>query len=234
MAEATLTETINNAIDSKLIDTHTALPAEVVSFNPTKQTVNLKIVVKRIKQDGKTAVFPLLIDVPVCFMQTSNYSITFPINAGDTGQVIFNERQIDNWDINGDILPPDDARKHSLSDAVFFPQLTNQKNNIASFNNNDLEIRTSDGATKISISTGGQITMDCTNLTINSENTTVNASTKFKVDSPLSEFTGEVKVDGDVKATGDVVADEGSTDISLTNHVHLGGTLAGGLTGAPQ
>ncbi len=153
-------ETLRIAIESKLIDLHTALPVEVVSFNSTKQTVTCKIVVKRIKQTDVVEEFPLLVDVPVAFTQTKEFAITFPIKAGDTGQVLFNERQIDNWEINGDILPPDDARMHSLSDGVFYPQLTNQKKNIPNFNTTDLEIRTNNSNGKICIAPNGKLELE--------------------------------------------------------------------------
>lgn len=182
-------ETLRVAIDSRLIDLHTALPAKVVSFNPAKQTVNLELIVKRIKQTDVVESFPVLVDVAVCFAQTKEFAITFPIKEGDTGQVIFNERQIDNWEINGDILPPDDARKHSLSDAVFFPNLTNQKNNIPNFNNTDLEIRTISGPTRIKIAPTGEVIIDCVEHIINSENTTINATTKLTLNSPETEFS---------------------------------------------
>jgi len=203
-AETTFAKTIKTAIDSMLVDLHTALPCEVVSVDYEMQTVDVKIVVNRITSDDKVIAFDILTEVPIGYTQTKQYSITLPINIGDTGQLIFNERQLDNWIVNDEIKEPDDTRKHSLSDALFVPNFVSRVNNIPNISESELEIRTRDNLTKIRINENGTITADCKDFivnsettTINSETTTINATTKFEVVSPDSNFTGgTVKNDG--------------------------------------
>jgi len=196
-AETTFAKTIRTALDSMLVNLHTALPCEVVAVDYEMQTVDVKIVVNRITSDDKVIAFDILTEVPIGYTQTKQYSITLPINIGDTGQLIFNERQLDNWIVNNEIKEPDDTRKHSLSDALFIPNFVSRINNIPNISESELEIRTRDNLTKIRINENGTITADCKDFIINSENTTINATTKFTVNSPDSNFNGgTVKNDG--------------------------------------
>jgi len=196
-AETTFAKTIRTALDSMLVNLHTALPCEVVAVDYEMQTVDVKIVVNRITSDDKVIAFDILTEVPIGYTQTKQYSITLPINIGDTGQLIFNERQLDNWIVNNEIKEPDDTRKHSLSDALFIPNFVSRINNIPYISESELEIRTRDNLTKIRINENGTITADCKDFIINSENTTINATTNFTVNSPDSNFNGgTVKNDG--------------------------------------
>jgi len=185
-----LEDVINEAIDAKLVDVHTAIPCEVLAVDYNKQTVDVKIVVHRIKQDDKVFEYPTLFEVPIGYTQTKQYAITVPINVGDTGQLIFNERQLDNWIVYGTIKEPDDTRKHSLSDALFIPNFAKRQDVIPSISTAELEIRSIDNNTKIRINKNGDINADCTNFIIN-------ASGKFTINAPASEFIGgTVKNDG--------------------------------------
>lgn len=202
-------ETIRTAIESYLIDVHTALPCEVVAVNYSNLTVDVKLVVKKIKIDDTTEEHPILTEVPIGYTQTSKYAITLPINIGDTGQLIFNERQLDNWVINNEIKEPDDTRKHSLSDALFIPNFVARDNNLANVNQNDLQIRNKNGNINLTLSDNGTITANCSNFVIN-------ASAKFEVNSPSSTFSGTVTNNG--------------TSIDNT-HIHTGDS--GGSTTPP-
>ncbi len=152
-----LLKTLQTANDNYLIDLHTALPVEVIAVDYTTQTVDCKIVVKRIATDDEVLEFDTLTEVPIGYTQTNQFGITFPINVGDTGQVIFNERQLDNWVVNDEIVQPDDTRKHSLSDGLFLPNFVNRQNLIPSINQSNLEIKTKDGNGKIYITPNGKI-----------------------------------------------------------------------------
>jgi len=202
--EEAYARTLRTALDSVLVDLHTALPCEVVSVDYADQNVDVKIVVDRITEEDEPLPFDIITEVPIGYTQTKQYNITLPINPGDTGQLIFNERQLDNWIVNNKITMPDDTRKHSLSDALFIPNFVSRANNIPSISTTELEIRSKDNLTKIRINENGTITADCKDFivnsettTINSETTTINATTKFEVVSPDSNFTGgTVKNDG--------------------------------------
>lgn len=160
MAVNEFQETIRTAIESYLIDVHTALPCEVIAVDYDNLTVDVKLVVKKIKIDDTTEEHPILTEIPIGYTQTSKYAITLPINIGDTGQLIFNERQLDNWVVNNEIKEPDDTRKHSLSDALFIPNFVSRENNLTSVSQSDFEIRTKSGNGKIIVTEDGKIELE--------------------------------------------------------------------------
>lgn len=108
-------------INNTLTDLHTALPAIVVSFDPDERTVTAQPTIQRIFTDGAGMTgavnLPPCVDVPVIFLGGGGYDITYPINEGDECLLIFSERCIDSWFVSGVPSPPDDYRKHDLSDA---------------------------------------------------------------------------------------------------------------------
>jgi hypothetical protein len=116
-----LVTAIKNAIDSRLFDLHTAMPAEVVSFNASNNTVVAQPVLKRKFSDGSVKNLPQIQNVPVCFPRGGDGILTFPIRKGDYVLLVFSERSIDVWWDKGGIVNPDDARKHNLSDAIAIP-----------------------------------------------------------------------------------------------------------------
>lgn len=249
IAENAFAKTIRIAIDSMLVNLHTSLPCEVVAVDYEKQSVDVKIVVNKITADDTVVPFDTIQEVPIGYTQTKKYSMTLPINIGDTGQLIFNERQLDNWIVNNEIVEPDDTRKHSLSDALFIPNFVSRVNNIPNISDSELEIRTRDNLTKIRINENGTITADCKNFVINSENTTINATTKFTVVSPVSEFSNAVNVLGLLSASAysgligstmttnvniESTADIKAGNISLNSHVHSGVQSGNANTSTPS
>jgi phage gp45-like len=67
------------------------------------------------------------------------------------------------------------------------------------------------------ISSGNVIIYNQSGDTIKIENgvITITASTKLVVNAPLSEFNG------DIKATGDIISQNGTNNISLSSHTHI-------------
>lgn len=88
---------------------HCALPGTVVSFDPEKQTAEIRPAVKA----GSLA-YPILADVPV-FMP-----VPFEIVTGDACLVIFADVDIDAWFETGEAAVPRSTRRHSLSDGFAF------------------------------------------------------------------------------------------------------------------
>lgn len=90
-----------------------------------------------------------------------------------------------------------------------------------------LDVTLPDGATIFVTSTGG-VTIDCTDggltITAPTGGVTIDAS-----DGGVA-ITGDLSVDGEITATGDVIADT----ISLQNHTHGGVEAGGSSTGLPE
>lgn len=133
-----------------------AIPAQVVSFDPTKQTITAQPLIRdRIinRQNGELAfiALPTLSDIPVSFPQAGNFVLTMPIQAGDEVLLIFSDMNIDSWWENGGLQNWNDRRRHDLSDAIAVVGLNSVPNVIPSIASNGTELRTKDGLTKLKI-----------------------------------------------------------------------------------
>lgn len=143
-----LEKVIQTAIDSALKEVHTCLPAIVTRVDYPNQLIDAQITIQR-KLAGVLVNLPLLVNVPIRYMKSSTFSITFPIEINDNVMVLIAERSIDTWLTEGGIKDPVDIRKFDLSDAFAIPMMYHQKDVIPSFSTTNLEIKTNSGQTRI-------------------------------------------------------------------------------------
>lgn len=101
------------------------------------------------------------------------------------------------------------------------------------------------GDTNIVFDQSGNITINAPNAqtintstaTVNCQTSTINASEKFTVNSPETEFTGNVKINQGLTIVGNTISESGdvtASGISLKGHTHRGVEPGSGNTGAPQ
>ena len=90
----------------------------IEAYDSLLNTAKVSVNMQRQLIDGKIINYPVLGDVPIMILSGGGSAITFPIAKGDFCIVLFNDRNIDNWWASGQIVPPDDARCHSISDAM--------------------------------------------------------------------------------------------------------------------
>ncbi|MCH7305633.1 Gp138 family membrane-puncturing spike protein [Acinetobacter higginsii] len=117
-------------IKAALLDVHTSMPGIIINFDPLTKTASVQPAIQRVfltpEGEEQPENLPPCEDVPVYFPSGGGCSLTFPVKAGDYCLLMFSERCIDNWFINGGTAPPDDYRQHDLSDAFalvgFWPQ----------------------------------------------------------------------------------------------------------------
>ena len=115
------------AIENQLADVYTSIPGVIETYDPEKMLCAVRPTIKQIIDDteGKkqTEALPLLQAVPVEFPGAGDFAITFPIEKGDTGRIVFCLNNIGEWLKKGGIVDPGDRRLHGLSGAVFVPGL---------------------------------------------------------------------------------------------------------------
>ena len=116
------------AIESYARDQHVALPGKVVQYDNALQVADIRPMVKRAvpvdDEGGHIAEeLPVIPSVPVCFPRGGGFFVSFPVTAGDTGLLVFCERDITAWRTTGENSDPGDLSMHDLSNAVFFPGL---------------------------------------------------------------------------------------------------------------
>lgn len=112
----------------------------VQSFDSAKQTATVTINVLRQVPDlsvqppvYKAQPYPVLLDVPVFINSGGSGHLTFPITAGDTCLVLFNDRDMDNWFATGNTTTPNTGRVHDLSDGLALVGFRSIANALADF-----------------------------------------------------------------------------------------------------
>lgn len=153
-----LERAIRTGVDSALKEVYTVLPAlvtkvvspQIIECQPTIKTKINDVVIN----------LPLLIDVPLRFFKTSDFSITLPVKINDYVAVFFCQRSIDTWLNSGGIQDPQDIRRHSISDGFAIPCIYPNNDLIENVSDTDLQIRTNDGNSYIGLSPEGLITLN--------------------------------------------------------------------------
>lgn len=123
--EPTIQEVIADAIESRLLELHTAIPGKVISYDATTQTAEVAPVVQRAEPavNGSSTLTPLpsIPNVPVQWPRGGGYAIHFPLAPGDHVLLVFSEAAIGHWRASGELAPPGDLRRHSLGYPVAIP-----------------------------------------------------------------------------------------------------------------
>lgn len=219
---STLATNIKQGIESRLKDLHTALPGIVESFDAATQLATVQPAIRRIfiTREGDREILvpsdlPLLINVPVIFPRGGGFSLTFPVAKGDECLLVFCERAIDSWHQTGKVRKPDARRFHSLSDATAFVGLSSIPNKVPNYDPTNVQLKRDDSSVIFTLLTDGTAELK--------------ANVKVTVDAPDSEFTGNVKINGNLEVLGDTTLASTVTsngkDISDT-HTHGGSPTA--------
>lgn len=121
MSTPSLNEVISRAIETRLLDVHTAMPGQIVSYNSSNQSCTVQLSIKKKYEDGTLINIPQITNVPVVFPRAGKAFISMPLKAGDNVLVIFSERAMDLFLNLGGIVDPKDPRKHHITDAIAIP-----------------------------------------------------------------------------------------------------------------
>ncbi|OQY32021.1 MAG: hypothetical protein B6241_12405 [Spirochaetaceae bacterium 4572_59] len=109
-------------------DFHTGLPGYIENYDPTSRTASVVPAMKKKYKSGKELAMPVIHNVPVQFPASKAASVSFPLEKGDEGMILFSERSIDQWMESGRAGLPEDPRRYSLDDAFFIPGTFSRKN----------------------------------------------------------------------------------------------------------
>jgi len=162
-------EEINKTVRQEIDGIHTAIPAEIISFNAITCRATVLPKAKIRLKDGREIEYPILNDVPICFpfQQSENVAIAFPIKAGDSCLVVFCEQALDTWLEEGDTAS---EIRFSLTNAIIIPGLVKTplsaireatESDSIIIKNGDAKISLKDGKTEIkgSVSIDGDLTV---------------------------------------------------------------------------
>lgn len=128
-----LSDVLNEAKRSTMIDLNCVQIGIIEAFDPGTQSATIKLALKRIVAIDPNGVKtlqerPLILKCPCFFPFGGGAYLTMPIQAGDTCIVLFNDREIDNWWVNGGVQTPTSRRTHDISDAFALVGIRNVRN----------------------------------------------------------------------------------------------------------
>lgn len=167
-----LRDLITQAIDFKLYNVHTHLPAVILSYDPALKKVSVRPTIKKTLSDGTTASMPIISNVPLISPFGGNQGLSLPVKVGDYCLLMFSERSLDRWLTFGGEVDNSDPRVFDLNDAIAIAGLMpfNQTSGIA--NNEDIVLKNSNGT--ITIQSDGSVI-------INANGTIIKAQSNGKV-----------------------------------------------------
>lgn len=141
-----LIETLKKNI---FINFNVCLPAVVVSYDNTKNEVDLQPAIQEVLTNNKFLTMPQIFNIPVLELGGNDLSIKIPLKAGDTGIVIFCDRDITLFKQEKKNTQPNTLRKHDLSDGIFIPM------KFGGAGSSNVIIQSADGNTKFEITSSG-------------------------------------------------------------------------------
>lgn len=185
------------------------LPGVVESFDRSANRVTVTPAITLQTTSGECLKLPSIADIPVCTVGGGGFVSSFPLQQGDTGWLIFADKDISLFKESETISPANTLRKHNLADAIFIPDIMGKAT-----------ISASDGAVW---------------QTLDGSVKTVLKTTGVEVTGDVS-ITGDLSVTGSITSTGTITADVDvvAGEISLLTHVHGGVTSGSSTTGVAQ
>lgn len=155
-----LAESVRNAIDARIAELHTCLPAAVISYDPSTERASVRPLLKRAirRRDGERLEFdlPVIEGAPVAWPRFGGWVIRGELAPDDIVTIHVAERSLERWLAAQDTaraVAPGDSRKHDLSDAIVVPGLVpSSAAGVA-----DLVIGRADGSSEIRMRANGEI-----------------------------------------------------------------------------
>lgn len=198
------------------------LPGRIVEYFAEDQTATVQVCAETIYSDATSdnnlRTREPLEDVPVHTPSGGGWAITMPIKAGDTCILFFSQIGYDHWlyedkDKAGLLAAkpkPWLKRQFSEDDGYALVGLNTIPRAIKSYTTDGSQWRNEDATQNIhlkedlsiEINSPVSVTINAPAVVVNCETADINATTKTTVNSPKSQFTGDVQVDGTLDVTG--------------------------------
>lgn len=126
LKNATWAKVLIDMLDRRMLDVHTSLPGEIVSYDAAKQVADVRPMLKRRIPDpdgGDDTIeaLPTIPAVPVVWPRGGGYCLTFPLAKGDGVMLVFSEADLSAWRDTGEASDPGDVERHGLAGAVAVP-----------------------------------------------------------------------------------------------------------------
>lgn len=215
-----LAGTIRLAITKILQGTHVSLPAQIISYDRTKNRAQVQPMISLVDTSGNIIARAQIASVPVYRYGGGGFSISVPLNTGDLGWLIACDRDISNFLAYYNNSYPNTFRIHDFSDSFFLPDFMNGLN-VPDEDLNNLVIQNSDGSIKITLSSDeinlengdSSITIASEQITLTSPSVVINSTLTVNggliledgVEGDL-DISGKAVIQGDVNSGGNITA----------------------------
>lgn len=166
-------QAVNDSVQKGLKGVHTAMPGEIVAFDPATGLATVKPAMKFKKPDGTKIDFPQITGVPVLFQQGAGQGATvaFPVKAGDGCLIIVGEQSLDYW-MYGQETSTDLA--FDMTNAMCIPGLFVKANPVVADACAKNAVIADVGGTRFTVK-AGEVTVDAAAIKLNG-NVTVNGN----------------------------------------------------------
>lgn len=184
-------------------------PARVIHFDRARNVATVQPLITwvdlsdRAKERGQYA------EIPVISIGGGGFHISFPLVRGDIGWIHAADRDMSQFLKSLQMAKPNTGRCHKFEDGMFIPDVFRQYT-ISGEDSGAMVIQSTSSATRISI---------------RQDNIKITTPSLVTIDSPLSKFTGNVEIAGDVIMAKTLTV---ATEITLkgipeSTHVHITG-----------
>ena len=103
------------------LELESCLPAFIVSYDRAKNTAVVQPAISEVATSGQKINRDKLYNIPVLTLSGGGYFMNFPLQPGDTGWIVANDRDISLFKQNLQESAPNTYQKHRFSDAFFIP-----------------------------------------------------------------------------------------------------------------
>ena len=204
------------AFNQLLRNTDGMLPAQVISYDRAENRVQVQLMVAMVSTSGAQVSRSQIASIPVINLGGGGYVLNFPLQPGDLGFVMANDRDISLFLQTYIESPPNTQRVKNFADGVFIPSVLS--NYDVSGEDGNAVLQNLDGSVKISLSQT-DINIVADNTIINSVNVTVNADTDVTVNTNTATVNADSSVT--VNADSSVTVNANTTDINADTSITL-------------
>lgn len=193
----TLAGTLQFSIQKILQGIDGMLPAKVISYDREANRVQAQILITLVTTDGSQVPRPQIASLPVLILGAGNFSVSFPLKAGDLGWIMANDRDISAFLQSYSESAPNTLRIKNFSDGVFVPDIM-KSYNISSANEDYMIIQSNDGLMSIELGTSNTGCHEV-NVTAGRINLTpTQAGTSPTSLNPVVDVYGSLRVSGQI------------------------------------
>lgn len=179
------------------------LPAKVIAYDRTANRVQVQLLIALVGSDGTTYARPQIASIPVLVLGGGGFFLSFPLNVGDLGWVLANDRDISLFLQTYAQATPNTQRVMSFSDGVFIPDVMHNYT-IDGADADSVVLSSLDGAVRIALH----------NPTVGLKQVVITAPDGVVVN-------GDLSVLGNLSATGFSVGSNLSMSESPAGTLHL-------------